>query len=377
MAFFRKKSDTIQQKINSLKGKRSSADPPRDDSSASPNIQAVSPEERSYLESLENSLQNGKSILAVPGKRKRTGAPVIPAVRLEEPQDDGDFDPFSVAEREVESLVRLGQKNFEQKRAKQTLERIEDKKAAHEAVMTPPPETETEEPAPPPLPTAPPAAESAPAPQPPSPQTERQVQVDSSYDEKGNLPFAPGTIVRLNDDSLGIIKEEIPDREYDLVYMLTLEGKVEPRGVCLFAMGIERLGRLPQEELSKIEKRMAWSRDHLIYYLDHVKLADGIPQPSPGNKPLSNDHQRFDDGKSMQRGRCLSVRFGDKKWEAVFWGEDSTGSIVAHCQQNQWELLHMDLKRFGSSLQTGKLIQGRELREIEESVIDRYKPSPS
>jgi len=353
MAFFRKKTETIQDKIDSLKKKQVHEEFNFNDPIPLPqSIPDISPEEQHYLDSLEKSVQEGKSILATP-RRRRSG--ILTAVQIEEDAPDPSAnDPFSVAEREVESMVREGQSRFEsQIFAPQRQEPVQETPAA---VQTPIPEPEE-----------------------PSQPTEtdlRRAQVDSSYDHLGNLPFPPGTLVRLNDDSLGIIKEEIHDREYDLVYILTLEGNVEPHGVCLFSVGIERLGRLPKEELHKIEKTMSWNRDHLIYYLDDVKMAGKIPQPKAGNGSSAASETpavpRFDDGASMQRGRCVSVIFGTKKWEAVYWGEDSMGTIVAHNQQGEWELLHMDLKRFGSSVKPGKLLQGAELKAIEKAIVARY-----
>lgn len=355
MAFFRKKSSSVQDKIESLKKRQVEEHLDFDIPDALPAvIPEASPEERKYLDSLEQSLNGGKSILSIPGKRPRS--PMRgprPAVKIvEEEVDDYQDDPFSLAEREVESMVRQGQSMLEKRRQHEAQPEVSKPVIEPEAIVatqTPPPEIE------------------------PAPETIRQTQVDSSYDEIGNLPFPPGTIVRLNDDSLGIIKQEIPNREYDLVYILTAEGKVEPRGVCLFAFGIERLGRLPKEELGKVENKMEWTRDHLIYYLDDVKLTRHIPHPTVAvEKGKEKKHARFDDGKSLIRGRTLSINFGDKKWEAVFWAEDSMGTLVAHNQQGEWELLQMDLKRFGSSLKTGKLLQGDELKKIEEAVIARH-----
>jgi hypothetical protein len=368
--FKRGGGNSIQAKIDALKEKRKKREREQEISEAIPSsipMPAATAEEERYLQSLERNLKEGKSVIgAMAGMSKRKQQRKPKPVSEEEEIEGRQLNPFSV-ERDVEKMVLAAQERFERSLPEKEPLPVGNPDDLFQANGDAEQEFDKdieEEPEPLPLPPqqTPPSE--------PSPQ--------EKYESQGNLPFPPGTIVRLGDDSVGIIKEQIRNREYDLVYILCADGRVEPRGVCLYAYQLEKLGRLPLGELDRIQSKMFWNRDRLIFHLDDISYAAGIPQrgtaapPAPQRSPVSSTPvapEPEDDGHSLQRGRKLTVNVGGKKWEAVYWGRDSLGPILAHSQGKDWELLHMDLDRFGPSVEPGRLLRREEIHEIQECVI--------
>ncbi len=378
--FRRGGSNSIQAKIDALKSKRKKREKEIDEAiPSSIPMPAATPEEERYLQNLENNLRDGKSVIGKTGKRKESSHPhphKPKPVSEEEEIEERQLNPFSTVERDVEKMVLAAQERFEQQLVEQEDEQAPDPDDLYEAGPEPEVQAEKEvieiveepepEPQPEPVQQAP-ASESPP---------------EDDYETKGNLPFPPGTIVRLGDDSAGIIKEQIRNREYDLVYIMCADGRIEPRGVCLFAYQLEKLGRLPEEELDRIQTKMFWNRDRVVFHLDNISYAAGIPERAAAEQMAKQQEaQRAapeapepeDDGHSIQRGRTLTINFGGKKWEAVYWGADSLGPILAHSDNGgDWELLHMDLDRFGSSVEPDRLLKKNEIRKIEECVIRKF-----
>jgi len=411
--FKKKSSRSIQDKINALKNeKKHAAEEPQNGPPPGP---PITPEEWEYLAQLEEGLR-GKGWRAPKPEPRAAPAPAPdlapPVARRSKPPENGEstLDPFSQAEHEVEKLVREAQRKRRggYKRVSRPPEPEPEPEIEPEPEVEPELEAEIEpeaepeieiepEPEPPPPPRIspkPPRRAAAPRIQPPrsaaqppvfappppapAPPLPRRGVEESDYDRQGKLPFPPGTIVRLDDDSLAIIKEEIHNREYDLVYCLCANGRIDPRGLALYGRKLERLGRLPKEELDKIEKRQAWDRDRVIYYLDDIAYAAGIP-PINDHAPAESasqslvNPQPYDDGHSLQRGRRLSIASGGKSWEAVYWGPDNHGAIVAHSLNGHWELIHLDLDHFGEAVQPGPLLPPREIRAIEQEIIEKLK----
>ncbi|MCX7011920.1 MAG: hypothetical protein NTW86_05030 [Candidatus Sumerlaeota bacterium] len=382
-------SRSVQSKIDLLKKRRKKNDS-SDLPAEPPAEEQLTPEELEYLKRLqEGLLGNGPSAPAEP----------VDTLRLSrdngserEADEEDRSDPFSHAEREVERLIQEAETRHRSRALKAAPPAPEPPAAEDEAPT--PPSPAREEPPPPrraravapsvveplleplaeePEGTPPPPPEPAPAPR-------RAAAEDKAYDRQGKLPYPPGTVVRMGNE-VGIIKEEISNREYDLVYLLCADGRIEPRGVTLYSYDLERLGRLPREELNRISKRQFWDRDRLIYYLDDISFARGIPLIVPKGEAESAStrlaqtrSEPHDDGHSLLRGRRLSIVYGDKSWEAIYWGQDEEGPIVAHAfGPDEWELMRLDLNRFGDSLKRGRLMSDREIKAIEEQVVQKIE----
>lgn len=212
----------------------------------------------------------------------------------------------------------------------------------------------------------------APSPALPSPPVESHPAPPAS-------PIQPGAIVKLDDGTIGIFEQEIPDKEYDIVLMVKADGTLEPKGVSIYAYQWQQIGSVPGDLLAQMTRRMRWERDALLYHLDRYEYAKLIPnQEAPPQKPgqvspvtkTSRANSRVGSAgePGLERGRVISITTGDKTWDAVYWGSNNMGAIVAHNTHKTWSLMHLDLKRFKGSLKYGELIDSETIRKIEEEL---------
>jgi hypothetical protein len=197
--------------------------------------------------------------------------------------------------------------------------------------------------------------------------------------------YEPGTILKLENGSVGVFKESLPDKDYDIVLYLMPNGKVEPRGISLFSYSSERIGKLPADYFSQLSERMRWERDIIVYHLDSLDFSTLIPpieqhvEETPRLSPTANGvasnairgfkapptRKRA----SLERGRRLKIRIGNREWEAVYWGSDNDGAILAHNTNKRWELTRLNLKQYEDSLVIGDYLSSREVKEIEDALL--------
>jgi hypothetical protein len=198
--------------------------------------------------------------------------------------------------------------------------------------------------------------------------------------------YEPGTILKLENGSVGIFKESLPDKDYDIVLYLMPDGKVEPRGISLFSYSSERIGKLPAEYFSQLSDRMRWERDVIVYHLDSLDSSRLIPgierhveetprQSVTANSVGSGAIRSFQapptrKRASLERGRKLKIRLGNRGWEAVYWGSDNDGAILAHNTNKRWELARLNLKQYESSMEIGDYLSSREVKEIEDALLE-------
>lgn len=196
------------------------------------------------------------------------------------------------------------------------------------------------------------------------------------YDEQGN--FLPGTILVFEDGSMGVFKERNAVKDYDIVYQLAETGRAIPQGMPLYTYSVEPVGRLSQPVLEQIIANNKWERDmivfHLVKYKDrvHIPVQKGqrevaeAPEPNetlsswtvpklPGHEPRKTETPQ--EKPALIRGRKLTIAFGpSQKWEAVYWGKDELGHVVAHNTHEKWSLMHLDLNRFTDSIVFGEIV---------------------
>lgn len=192
------------------------------------------------------------------------------------------------------------------------------------------------------------------------------------YDAKGDL--IPGTILLFEDGAVGVYKEAHPQRDYDVIYMLKESGKIIPQGMPLYNYDVSPIGRLSQGCLEQLLRSGTWERDmmvfHLLKYPDrrHIpeirKIDSGEHQISTGSsenvsqwqvKKLPASEAALKDENAREqpaftRGRRLTINFGNQRWDAVYWGKDELGHVVAHDTHEKWNLMHLDLARFKDSI---------------------------
>lgn len=205
----------------------------------------------------------------------------------------------------------------------------------------------------------------------------------SFQDTAGNL--IPGTILLFEDGTVGVFKEENPVKEYDIVYVLNKSGHISPQGMPLDTYDVEPIGRLSQGVFEQLVKSGRWERDmmvfHLLKYKDHVHIPpitneDEPIGPPSGDRVTKMSVRNFEGEESQraqvegekpafERGRRLTIEFGPQKWEAVYWGKDELGHVVAHNTHDKWALMHLDLGRFKDSITLGDFASEEEMKSME------------
>lgn len=190
--------------------------------------------------------------------------------------------------------------------------------------------------------------------------------------------FEPGDIFYLEDKSLVIFKKEVPAKEYDFVLELKKNGKIEPKGICLYAYERMKIGHLPEQQLEAMALSLTWKRDLIVYHLSDYGFSQLIPRPT-SDKHMLKDQQavphRSDNNKPV-RGERFTISIGEKKWDGVYWGKDVLGTVVTHNTNGTWMLMHLDLSRFEDTLEYGVILSQKEIEEI-EAQITQNAPQPT
>ena len=179
---------------------------------------------------------------------------------------------------------------------------------------------------------------------------------------------------------------------------------------------MDEVGSLPAPVLNDLLRKMRWTRDTIVFhcycYEDVLKLpamdpaaktsaptmqepavqepttpqpaapppSSSAPKSAPASAPAATEPPRATTetapppaeepagNGTLHRGQHLKIKFGDKLWEAVYWGKDNQGSVVAHRTYDHWSLMHLDIERFGNDLAAGDEVDMGLLKEIEQSL---------
>jgi hypothetical protein len=183
--------------------------------------------------------------------------------------------------------------------------------------------------------------------------------------------FPVGTILRFEDHSLGVFKDAKADKDYEVVYRLLPDGSVRPEGMALASYDVKVLGKLPPEFVHRLQRRLTWNRDEIIFHLEHFDYCELIPEPDP-QYVVEDEEEAVEEtpngagGSLLTKGRHLTLSFGPgQSWQAVYWGEDDLGPLVAHKTADTWALMHLDLDRFADTMEMGPMAHESQLAEIE------------
>jgi len=189
--------------------------------------------------------------------------------------------------------------------------------------------------------------------------------------------FPPGTLVLWNNTHLGIYKEYVAEKEYDLVYVVEPDGRLQPKGICLFAYEPQRVGLLSDGIFRWMESTMRWERDALVCHFDDPELARTLlarAEPSEPTEPREEAGRRSPQPKESSpwvRGRTFTIKVGKHQWVAVYWARDEIGAVVAHNTNRQWSLMHLDLDRFGPSVLLGDVLPDEQVLQIEKELQEQ------
>lgn len=219
---------------------------------------------------------------------------------------------------------------------------------------------------------------------------------------KEQTTYGAGAILRLNGRTLAIYKKAVPEKEYHLVLMLSPGGSVKAQGVALEGYEVEELGCIAPKWFEKMQTEMHWDRDLIVFHcysfedvvripraeggeetLESVRPAPAAPPPpraeaeqvavtptaSPVMPPPVTAPPKPEANGSMRRGQRLQIKFGNNTWDAVYWGKDDQGQVIAHKTYEQWALMHLDLKRFTNSMLIDPEADLTLVQEIEQSLL--------
>lgn len=208
--------------------------------------------------------------------------------------------------------------------------------------------------------------------------------------------FAQGDIIKIDDGTLAVYQSPVPGKEYDLVMFLLPDGRVDARGVMIYAYDCEKIGHLAPLYFDKMRHLMQWNRDLIIYHLDryewckHVMMPtnpdvmrapDKTPLPHRTPAPRPTTPEEYTSGRAsnerrpeqmLQKGRHITLKMGAKEWNAIYWGKDDLGHLLAHHTHGEWSLMHMDLDRFAASIQYGALMPPDEIKTMEAAILKAH-----
>lgn len=203
--------------------------------------------------------------------------------------------------------------------------------------------------------------------------------------DAGTAPFVAGTILCLNDNILAIYKRPVPEKGYHLVAALLPKGAIKVEGIVLEGYQIEELGALSKVMFEKMQEEGYWTRDLIVFHCFRWEDVARIPARPVLPSAFEDTHYKSPEGSSHStaaqpvtptepakprfiRGMMLSIKFGDKAWDAVYWGRDEQGPVVAHKTNQVWALMHLDLDRFGDSIITSEQVDSALIEQINQSL---------
>lgn len=225
--------------------------------------------------------------------------------------------------------------------------------------------------------------------------------------------FNSGSILCLNDEELVIYRRPVAGKPLDMVYSLLADGAVKIDGLDFSNYRIEEIGQLPPAKLKTLQADMRWSRKMIAPHCFVPEDADRIPDPDEAwtqgktrqpsvetmgdtdvprdtfNKAVQQesavrvqeeeqDEQPRPSGKlKIRRGQLIQIKMGYNNWEAVYWGRDAKGSVVAHNTHNHWQLMHFDIARYKDTMTVGPEPDARLVEEISKDLSTQQKNAVS
>lgn len=230
------------------------------------------------------------------------------------------------------------------------------------------------------------------------------------------LPKHPaGTILVLDEEELTVYSQAVPGSNQDLLFALLSDGSAKPEGYVLDGRDVRVLGRLDDGAFRVMQSRKRWSRRMIADACESPEDAEMIPEPEgepdttttstgtrpapapeppprrearsepspprpeprpepradtrPAAEPRVYDHRpRAERDRperpKLRRGVPISLMFGGKKWDAVYWGRDARGTVIAHRTHRTWEIMHLDLEQYKDSMVVADDVDEEKLDEI-------------
>jgi hypothetical protein len=192
-----------------------------------------------------------------------------------------------------------------------------------------------------------------------------------------------------------VYRRPMAGEPYDMVYSLLADGKVRIEAVQMEDHQVGVLGLLPEVDLKRLQSAMTWTRALIAERCTKPEDRDRIPEPavdgtesappksssppprsSPATPPPKVEREAAPEPEAssaphkttIRRGQRVRLKFGDRSWDAVYWGKDNVGTVVAHNTHNQWTLMHLDLNRFKESMVVDPQPDDKLIQSIRESL---------
>jgi hypothetical protein len=221
-------------------------------------------------------------------------------------------------------------------------------------------------------------------------------------DSEHSLPVE-GAILCFSTGEIAIFDRDMPSKNYQIVYMLNGDGTLSPKGIYLQGHEYDEIGALPPAQMNIIESSLSWNRDVIVYHLSRFEDTYLIPNPSVSSalppaaiseaSEASNDdapspeirmnkvsvEKRLDQAQpsarprpnGFVRGQRFKISFGAaKEWDAVYWGRDQQGTVIAHKTSGNWTLMHLDLKRFKDAIAKLDVMSTSEVEELGKQLSE-------
>lgn len=205
--------------------------------------------------------------------------------------------------------------------------------------------------------------------------------------------FKNGTLVCLDEAELIVYRGPARGQSYDMVYALLADGTAKLEGCNLKDHHKFEMGRLQDDKFKLMQDHKRWTRKVVVEALFDAEDADIIPEPESDNSLADEllftppkveepppEEAPCDDpgergslivpinepalGRTMQRGQRLVLRLGKTKWEAVYWGRDANGTVIAHRTNDNWELMHFDLGPYKRKVSIAEKVDNGVVKEI-------------
>ncbi|MCH8332534.1 hypothetical protein IIC65_01240 [Candidatus Sumerlaeota bacterium] len=205
--------------------------------------------------------------------------------------------------------------------------------------------------------------------------------------------YPKGTILALDDEDLVVYRRAVTAESYDMVYSLLGDGAVKIDGVEFEKHEVTELGQLSTEDFKKLQHEMRWSRELIAENCPDPEAAARIPDPT-GAEPVSRAPAEAGAGSfssqsggvktqappvkpswvedltqqesaarvveskpqgktRIRRGQIITLNISGRTWDAVYWGRDKKGTVVAHSTHGQWALMHLDLNQYKDTMTIG------------------------
>jgi hypothetical protein len=219
--------------------------------------------------------------------------------------------------------------------------------------------------------------------------------------------FPRGAILCLNDEELVIYRRPVADKPLDMVYSLLSDGLAKIEAVDLTKNSVVELGQLSPAHLKKLQTEMRWTRDLIAFNCFRLEDSERIPEPSgtvpdsgyakppaenrteerrPEPRPAAGrtatptaeasprpvQEEPSAGKRTIRRGQRVTIKFGDRMWDAVYWGMDQKGTVVAHCTHGHWTLMHLDLNRFKETMVIAPEIDQLLVKQIAMDLEGRH-----